>query len=1132
MACAVLAFANAHAQTDVTDKYLPNPGFETAPVFDGTSTGASGTNATAAEGSTLVNTNPNVYNINGWTTMTTETSDFARTFTMPYATTIYVNGNGNAGGQAVTAPANGSSVQTGNKTVFFAEANWSPNAVLGVKQDVTLPAGVYKLKFDTYVSTSLANASSLCGVKFGTEAKYKWPTALNTWTNNEIVFALETEQQVQISLGYTKTNNVGGGSSAFMFADNVKLYRLLDVQTSDQTSNIVNPDADTDLTGWTYTGKRNALAGPDNNPGIFEPSDWEATAWDGYDKQTIKDLPNGLYKLQAITQNAVGVRAWLTANDDSSTDLPAIGDTGGTVASPDYSVVEAGKGFKGWNYGSVTTLVTDGTLNIAFNAKATAQHLWANVDHFTLTYYEGTEVIASQMALTEAIAKARQIVNSGQYAHTTSLEEAIAEAGKYTESTNSEEITAAVASLDKAILNTQVSNATIENPYAMAIKNGDMATADGWTSEGGTFNHVTNNENPGANVTRPYRETWVGAPGTQTTARKFYQTVACPRGAYELKAAVTATYQVYATNISESNGVYLYIKDGDKITRTPCKTGNNAQYFSVIVNHESDGDLEIGIENEAQTRVNWIAFDNFSLTCYGEGNYDALAKKNYGTALADAKLLDNAAVTGLEKTNVETAMAATPATAEEYVSATSDLKIATINYKENEVVYNTLQSIKELATGKDFPYASAEKKGAIDGLVAQSAAEANTMAAQATAAVRALYESNALAEGVEGAENRTANVPNADFTNYNEGWTSSQTGGNLGTLIGETWTNADGSNGGYYYDYYNGSANNQHATRTLNGLTPGRYIVSLKIRALQGFNIVFTANGEQTDVDEAGNTGNVFNRGWNDYTIECMVDQTGRLDIEVANVVSGNMAGWFGFGNLRLVRLGDFDAMTIDEAEAYAPESATYADVTLKRTLTAGWNAIVLPFDMTVAEAKTVFNASEVKAFSGITTTEAGATLHFADADAIEAGKPVMIRLMSAPATDTYAIGNVLLPAKALAPVEQTSADGVTYAFTGIYEPQTVKGPFAYINGASIYNYKEGDSATSKAFRAYFMALSNSANARVIGISGTATGISDTTVKEQDAEDAGEMHDVLGRRVLTPAKGGMYIINGKTFIEK
>lgn len=1008
-----------------------------------------------------------------------------------------------------------------------------PNAVLGVKQTVTLPAGVYKLKFDTYVSTTLANASSLCGVKYGTDAKYKWPTALNTWTNNEIVFALEKEQEVEISLGYTKTANAGGNESAFMFADNVKLYKLLDVQTSDQTSKIVNPKADKGSSdGWTITNgintEKNNLVF-DGQTGIFEPSLWGEKAWEGYDKQTITGLPNGLYKLKAATQSAEGVTAWLAANDDNSVNLPANGTTMGTIAK-DGTEVEAGKGLNGWTYGSVQTLVTNGTLNIAFMAKASALYKWANAWNFTLTYYEGTEIIINQMTLLNAIKKAQAIVDGGEYTHTTSLEEAIAAAKELTESTDNDVITAAISNIDNAIFNTEVSNATIEKPYTMTVKNGDFTSMDGWTSEGGTFNHITNNENPGANVTRPYCETWVNVPRTQTTARKLYQSVACPRGAYELKAAVTAVYQVEASDISKNNGVYLYIKDGENITRTACKTGNAAQYFSVIVNHESDGDLEIGIMNETETRVNWIAFDNFSLTCYGEGTYEALAKKNYESALAAAQALSNANVTGMEKTNVDEAIALAPATAEEYINATSDLKIATINFSENEVVYNALQDAKA-ALKDDLPYASAEKKNNVNNVTAESAADAVTKTAQVASLIRAYYESNAMAEGVEGVENCTSKVSNADFTNYNEGWTSSQTGGNLSTLSNETWTKADGTTGGYYYDYYNGSANNQHATRTIDGLTPGKYILTLKIRALQGFNIVFTANGKTTEVDEIGNAGGIFNRGWNDYTIECPVDQSGKLNIEVANVMSGNNPGWFGFGDLRLVRLGGFETMTIDEAEAYTPADA-YADVTLKRTLTTGWNAIVLPFDMTAEAAKTLFNASEVKEFTGITTTDAGTILNFNDATEIKAGVPVMIRLTSAPAQNTYAVGNVHLSANAPTAVEQSSTEGVTYAFTGIYEPQTVSGPFAYINGSSIYNYKEGDSATSKAFRAYFKNLSaNTANARIIGISGIPTAVENVAADELNA-DTKEMRDVLGRRVTTPAKGGIYILNGKTFIAK
>lgn len=142
---------------------------------------------------------------------------------MPYNKTLYVWGNNNVAGQAVASPTNGSSVTTSNDDLLFVEANWCENAVLGVKQTVPLPAGSYRLTFDSYVSNAIGNANSLCGVSYGESTNYKWPAALNTWTNNEVDFTLDAQTNVTISMGYKKIGNVGGGSSAFLFVDNVKL---------------------------------------------------------------------------------------------------------------------------------------------------------------------------------------------------------------------------------------------------------------------------------------------------------------------------------------------------------------------------------------------------------------------------------------------------------------------------------------------------------------------------------------------------------------------------------------------------------------------------------------------------------------------------------------------------------------------------------------------------------------------------------------------------------------------------------------------------------------------------------------------------------------------------------------------
>lgn len=220
------AYTGLNAAGDDITSFIVNNGFETSPTFDGSSLGSNSdpkSNATPTAGSTLLYNSTNVYQVNGWELMTTVTSDYARTFTMPYNNTLYVQSNNAVAGQEVAAPANGSSVTTDNNNLLFVEANWCNNEVLGVKQTIPLLAGSYRLTFDSYVTTTIANASSRCGVSYAETTNYQWPAATNTWTANEIDFTLDEQTDVTISMGYKKTGEAGGGSSAFLFVDNVKL---------------------------------------------------------------------------------------------------------------------------------------------------------------------------------------------------------------------------------------------------------------------------------------------------------------------------------------------------------------------------------------------------------------------------------------------------------------------------------------------------------------------------------------------------------------------------------------------------------------------------------------------------------------------------------------------------------------------------------------------------------------------------------------------------------------------------------------------------------------------------------------------------------------------------------------------
>lgn len=326
----------------MTDTYLKNAGFESSPIFDGTNLGTDKkSNATATSGSALAACkSPNVYNISDWTTITNTNSDYARTFTMPYNTTLYVKSNGTNGGQQVVSPKNESSVTEGNKSLLFVETNWCPNVTLGVKQTATLPTGVYKLTFDALATTNLDHGKSLCGVKYGNLSIYKWPSELNKWTKLEIIFNVATETNVDFSMGYLKSANAGGGSSPFLFVDNIKLYKISEtaLTSKDVTDKITNPNADTDK-GWNKTGGINGGNGFDGKKGFFEPSNWESSSWEGSLYQTINNIPNGIYNLKTAIQSEDGVISLLVANGSVSEKAPANGTAKGTIQRKKQQIV-------------------------------------------------------------------------------------------------------------------------------------------------------------------------------------------------------------------------------------------------------------------------------------------------------------------------------------------------------------------------------------------------------------------------------------------------------------------------------------------------------------------------------------------------------------------------------------------------------------------------------------------------------------------------------------------------------------------------------------------------------------------------------------------------------------------------
>lgn len=548
--------------------------------------------------------------------------------------------------------------------------------------------------------------------------------------------------------------------------------------------------------------------------------------------------------------------------------------------------------------------------------------------------------------------------------------------------------------------------------------------------------------------------------------------------------------------------------------------------------------ITISIEAGANLIHNWASF----------GDYSVMAKPNtaasevaYNQAIeaANAALANeaNQVVTGEEKTKLEDAIGADKGTTVESIdAATAAVKAATETYVAAVASYQALADAKTMEL--DFAYASAEKKAAFAKALQVEAATSAKDATDKTNAIytaaRAYAESNGKAEGVEGAENCTDRVVNANFADKLNGWSSSQNGGNLQTLNTESWTTSEGVNNTPYYDYWNGSANNQHAYQNVSGLKAGKYIVTIKARALAGFNLYMLINDEKkVDINEIGNTGGLFGRGWNDYTAEFEVGNDGMVKLEVANMPAQNQAGWFGFGDVRLFKVADLDAVTLNEDKTYTPE-AKVANVTLNRTLTTRWNSIVLPFAVSKTQIAAQFGeGTVVAAYKNATIDETSTTLNFDVVEEMQANVPYLIK--PAQAGNTYTFEGV-----AIKPTDILEAGEGEIKFVGNYEngKQLAEGDY-FIDANRNQFYSANGTETMKAFRAIFVSTA-AAPAKTMffsirGNSGETTGIEDVKTLAGKTFDVYSIDGMLVRKNAANLNGlakGVYVVNGKKYIAK
>ena len=1066
---------------------------------------------------------------------------------------------------------------------FYLRCNWQKATEFKVSQTISntknLPVGTYKLTCKVANFSSAPSATNYrLSLGDGTNtATNKFSYNEKNWGEWSIIFYKSDASKDLTIEAYMKPGAEASNQHYSMLLDDFKLEYLSDDELAKASSEnplgltaaisnstIYNPTKTSLPKGWSENRK---AAG--NNNRTEKTGDSQLEGWSGDNLnvkyyQTLTNLPTGKYVLKAKVHDSNEKGAVLYATSGTDKQTVKMGKDYAVLATPVVSVINGNLeiGIDAPNLGGTWMTGDDFTLSYvgldlsaletAFSSKkAEAGALLGNADYKNITGDEKTELESAKNqnpeetknALEAAINKLESAISaftSAKSAYDNYAEEA-AVAEKFGLKVEAP-ATAAAATKALKTLNVAEYNAAT-NDYTTAIKLGEWTTTgaskfsnEHWSGETRSYLNQDDSNNQG----------WNSNSWTMTCK----QTLTLPAGEYVFKAAGRKSANAFM-KLSVKNGETLIgevsnfpngnvglgiTTDGKASFDSNDKFANNNngrgwQWRFVPFTLDDDTQITFDIEAGADVIHNWASF----------GDYTVMAKPSvftstaaYNQAVDNAKAAltaeANKVVTGEELTNLNVALSADKGTTMESIdAATKNIQECTTAFTAAQPKYQALVDAKTLEQTK-LAYASEEKYTTFTTskeATATTAADAETKANAIISAHRAYVESNGKAEGVVGAENCTDKVANPKFTGLDgqsslEGWTRTQSGGNEGALNGEIWTNAD-ANKGYYYDYYNGGANNQHVYQEVANLIPGKYIVTIKARAQAGFNLYLLINDEKkVDINEIGSAGGDFERGWNDYTTEFTVGADGKVKIEVANMPSSNQGGWFGFGDVRLVRLGDLDAVTLDEAADNVIEAKEAANVTLKRKFVANkWNTLVLPFAVSDADVKTTFGAdAKIVEYSNAEDVNINFTT---STNGIKANVPVLIMPAAVNVENTYTFNGVSIV------VADPKADGTSYSFVGSYKPYDLVNDDYMLYADKWWKTETGDTYKIKAFRAYIKANTPAAAKQLnLVIDGQTTGLKLNTV---NGNIEGETYNIAGQRVANSYKG-LIIKNGKKIIKK
>ena len=327
----------------------------------------------------------------------------------------------------------------------------------------------------------------------------------------------------------------------------------------------------------------------------------------------------------------------------------------------------------------------------------------------------------------------------------------------------------------------------------------------------------------------------------------------------------------------------------------------------------SNGEVKIGMSKTTHS-TNWHIIQLKAVVA----TVDAVELHGKIIADANAALVDDAYqnVTGTERTALSKAVNANVSeqTADAYQAAIEEIEKALTAFKDAKEAYDTWQQAKGDMAGRSYPYATTAKKNAAETALKNepsTATEAGNMTAALIQAYRQYAESSAMLEGVEShvdVTNTFIQNPKAETTIDVAVWQTVKgdgSGGSITILSYEPWTDGEGNSTHSYFDGGDWGASAWDVTLKQDITLPaGRYQLTALGRSSADVALTLFANDVTEEMTHIGNTGGLFNRGWEQTSIEFELTGESTVSIGVRGVTSA-MYNWMSFSDFRLVRFND-----------------------------------------------------------------------------------------------------------------------------------------------------------------------------------------------------------------------------------